>query len=145
MNASSRAERLRARLRLSVPLDVDALADQLVVPVREVDWPPVAASHPSAAADGVVFVSRHLDRRRRRECVAHELYHALYDALDQRALRARRDVRLAQMERRATAFADELLMPMIELLDVAHWPLEDAACWFGVRPETLVARWHRAV
>lgn len=145
MDASSRAERLRSRLRLSWPLDVDTLADRLAVPLVDVDWPQRCADHPSAVAGGVVFVARGLERRRRREVIAHEIYHACYDALDQMTLRARRDVRLAQMERRATAFADELLMPLAEVRDVAHWSLEDAACWFGVTPAALVARWRRSV
>lgn len=144
MNASSRAERLRARLRLSWPIDVDSLADRLGVRIHDVDWPPDLLAHPSAVSGSAVFVARRIDRRRRREVVAHELHHALYDALDMVSLIDRRDVRLAQMERRAQAFADELLMPLAEVRDVCHWPIEDAACWFGVSPAALAARWQRA-
>lgn len=143
MFAEERARALHRQFHLTLPVDVEQLAGRLGAVVLAQRFPEPFADAPGFSFRQFIYVSERLTEPERRYVVAHELHHYLADAYDQLKLFTMKDQRGSQMEWRAMAFADELLIPLADLRRAAEelWPAWHVRRHFGLPLPLVNVRW----
>ena len=101
---------LRQRYAVDGWRDIEHVARAERVPVVRVDWLQESYGVPGLTYDETILIDSTLPRWMQAMTLAHELYHWKFDSPAlARLLWGTNDVRVAQMEARATAFAAALV------------------------------------